>query len=629
MIYYPKLYGTCSKSEKAIDLAYTLRKEYNDKNIYIYKEILNNNYIINDLKKKNIKCIEDLSIVTPNDLLIINTHGEGKSTYEYLNKHNLIYYDATCKNIIKLHEIVNEQYNNKKNIIILGDKNHPEVIGTNGWCNNEALIIETKNDYTKIDKNKNYYIVCQTSIKEETINNLLDYMNKNNIKYDYDNTICTNQKLIQDYAIQLANQVDLMFIIGEKDNSNSIELYNKCSKICKSYYFSSINDFYNHIIKENYTITTKIGITSDASTPKRQIYDYAHLLEFTIYYKSKIKELEKEMKTINKQFINNKDNKLVLELINKFININQGGKYIRGCLIDLGYKVFKQDNYANNLSLAYETFQTSILIHDDIIDNSNLRRGKETISYTYKKEFEKYVQNNNTHNSLALCIGDYGLFLANNIIIKKYKNDKNFSKLFEYYNNIVLNTIKGEIIDVYLPFKEQYIKNYDLKEEDILEIYKLKTSWYTIVGPFILGLILGGAKNKDIKEFETILEPLGIAFQIKDDILGIFSNKEILGKPVFSDIEEFKQTILYSYIKLNKPNEYKELLKYYGKKDLTKEDLIKVQEIIKKSGSLEYATNKMNELFDITEEKLRLIHVNDYAKNILLGLTTYLKIRKK
>jgi len=173
------------------------------------------------------------------------------------------------------------------------------------------------------------------------------------------------------------------------------------------------------------------------------------------------------------------------------------------------------------------------------------------------------------------------------------------------------------------------MKNHDLSEDDILEIYRLKTSWYTIVGPFALGLILGGAKTKDIKEFETILEPLGIAFQIKDDILGIYSNNEVLGKPVFSDIEEFKQTILYSYIKLNKPNEYKELLKYYGQKGLSKDDAIKVQELIKSSGSLEYATNKMNELFDITEEKLRLIHVNDYVKNILLGLTTYLKIREK
>ena len=167
MIYYPKLYGTCAGADKAIDLAYTLRKEYNDKNIYIYKEILHNSFIINDLEKKNIKCIDDLSIVTPNDLLIIRAHGEPKSTYDYLNEHDLVYYDATCKNVLRIHELVEAKYNEHKNIIIIGKKNHPEVIGTNGWCNNEALIIENEDDYNKIDKNKEYYIVCQTTIKED------------------------------------------------------------------------------------------------------------------------------------------------------------------------------------------------------------------------------------------------------------------------------------------------------------------------------------------------------------------------------------------------------------------------------------------------------------------------------
>ena len=65
-----------------------------------------------------------------------------------------------------------------------------------------------------------------------------------------------------------------------------------------------------------------------------------------------------------------------------------------------------------------------------------------------------------------------------------------------------------------------------------------------MVGPFVLGMILGNASAKSIKEMESILENIGISFQIKDDILGIFSSKDILGKSVYSDIEEFKQTIL-------------------------------------------------------------------------------------
>lgn len=235
--------------------------------------------------------------------------------------------------------------------------------------------------------------------------------------------------------------------------------------------------------------------------------------------------------------------------------MNSDGKYLRGCLIDLGYKLSKDDNYALSLSCAYETFETSILIHDDIIDEAPLRRGKQPISENYKNEFKKYnVKNDQTHNSLALCIGDMGFFLSYELMNKKYNKDKNFSKLLSYYNKVVTDTCKGEILDIYLPFIEQNDNNHLLEEKNIFEIYKYKTSQYTIVGPFILGMILGHQKQKDIDKISNILEPLGIAFQIKDDILGIFSNNKTLGKSVYSDIEEFKQTILYSYIKLNKKN---------------------------------------------------------------------------
>ena len=89
MIYYPKVYGTCAGANKAIEAAYKLKKENKDKNIYIYKEILHNPYIINELLKDDIKCIDDLSILNENDILIIRAHGEPKETYDYLNSHNI------------------------------------------------------------------------------------------------------------------------------------------------------------------------------------------------------------------------------------------------------------------------------------------------------------------------------------------------------------------------------------------------------------------------------------------------------------------------------------------------------------------------------------------------------------
>ena len=628
MIYYPKIYGTCAGANKAIEVAYKLKKENTNKNIYIYKEILHNPYIIKELEKDDIKCIDNLSLLTKNDILIIRAHGEPKETYDYLEKNNIEYYDATCTNVLKVHNIAIDKQNNGYKIIIVGKKTHPEVIGTNGWINNEGIIIEKKDDYKELNKNDKYFIVCQTTVSHKILQELLNYMNENNISYEIENTICNAQKLIQTSSITLAEQMDIMFVIGGKESSNTKELFNLCNEVTKTYYFSDIKEFFNFIKKEKYTLNTKIGFTGGASTPKDQIKEYANLLDFFIYYKSKLKEFETELKKINKTFIE-KDNPIVIDAINKFINMNGDGKFLRGCLIDLGYKLNKNDDYAKTLSLAYETFETSILIHDDIIDNAHLRRNKETIHETYKNEFKKYnVENDNTNNSLALCIGDLGFFYTTELITKKYKNDKNLAKLLSYYNNIVIKTIKGEIIDVALPFIEKNDKKHTLHEEDIMEIYKLKTSWYTIVGPFVLGMILGNSKAKDMETFEKVLEPLGIAFQIKDDILGIYSSKEILGKSVYSDIEEFKQTILYSYIKIKRNDLLDELLKYYGR-SINEEESKKVQQLFEESGALEYATNKMNEMFNEAYTNIKSMDIKEYIKNILLGLILFLRLREK
>ena len=123
------------------------------------------------------------------------------------------------------------------------------------------------------------------------------------------------------------------------------------------------------------------------------------------------------------------------------------------------------------------------------------------------------------------------------------------------------------------------------------------------------------------------LSPLGTAFQIKDDILGIYGNVKNLGKSTTSDITEFKQTILYSYVVNN--TEYRdELRKYYGKTTLTEKEFDKVKEIFDKSGAKDYATKKMEQLFE--ESKSLVIknrNIPTYYKEILLGFITFLEIR--
>lgn len=645
MIYIPKVCGTCNGSKNALDTVYNLyKREKNKKNpkkIVVYKEILHNKRIIEDLKNKNIECIDSLKTVDKNTIVIIRAHGEGEETYNYLKKQGIEYYDCTCKNVLRIHDIIREKYYQNYEIIIIGkkiDKNsyHPEVAGSNGWCQNNAKIISNINEVDNLEIKKNdVLIVCQTTFNEKDVLSIVDeiknkYKDKN---IEFINTTCKAPKLTQEYSLEIAQKCDYMIIIGGKNSHNSNELYKLCNEIVPSVKISNLSELYKWLKENDINETTNIGITGGASTQEKEINECREYIEFYNFYTKEKNIIEKELEKYNKSLLINDDNKIIQEALQKFTTINTGGKYLRAMLISLGYKMAsdKSDNIYIPLATAYEIFQTSILIHDDIIDNAEKRRGKDTIPTIYMKQFscQNKEKGNNIANSLGICIGDLGFYLANQILINSYSKNPNLCKLMEYYTKIVINTIKGEIIDVKLPYDLQYENREKSDEADIIEIYKLKTAWYTTIGPFCLGCILSGNYKIDLPKFESIFKDIGIAFQIKDDIIGIYGDSNFIGKPVNSDISEFKQTILYSYV-YNKHKKYlSSLNKYYGKQDLTEKDINAVKQIFIDSGSLEYANKKMNKLFDNSIEQIKNLNLDAKYQNILLGFINYLRFREK
>ncbi len=440
------------------------------------------------------------------------------------------------------------------------------------------------------------------------------------------------------YDSDLAKKLEHVIIINDVDSSNVGDLFSIWNQKCKVTICNDITDYYDFIKKEKkLTPNTNIMIIGTKNTSYETILEYKNLTSFYLFYTNEVKKIEREMSKWNKTFINKKDNILVKDAMTKFVFMNSNGKYLRALLIALGYFIAtkKDDNSYLPLAAAYETFQTSILVHDDIIDNAELRRGKKTIHQKYLEKFDKYdlLDDNfknrkiNTANSIGICVGDIGFYIANNMIVESYMNNPNLGKVLKAYNDIVINTGKGELIDVVLPFNEQYYSKNKCLEKDIMEIYNLKTSWYTIVGPTSLGLLLGGSSDRVVESIIKALTPLGTAFQIKDDILGIYGNIKSLGKSNTSDITEFKQTILYSYV-VNETEYKEELRKYYGKNNLTEKDFNRVRDIFDKSGAKKYAIDKMNDLF-IESKKLVIKNRNipTYYKEVLLGFITYLEIR--
>ncbi len=351
---------------------------------------------------------------------------------------------------------------------------------------------------------------------------------------------------------------------------------------------------------------------------------------FMKYYQEEKEMMEKMIYEYNQSLLT-EENSYLRDNLKVFVNLNHSGKRIRGILVNLGYQLKKgRSTYSYPLALAYELFQTSILIHDDIIDQDEKRRGIATVHY-YNKEKYKEVSSetevNHLSNSIALCIGDYGFYLANQKIAEAYQEDKNLGKVLTFFNDTVLKTAKGELLDVILPFESKNIGvELSTLEKTIIDIYRLKTSYYTMIGPISSGMILAGTNKEELDSIDKIGEKIGIAFQIQDDILGIFSNET--GKTKASDIKECKQTLLYAYAKNSSYSE--ELDSVYGTSKLDDTIIQKVQDIMKKSKALEKATNLMNSLYDeAIHDIYQLDWISEEDKDILVGFVDYLRGRNQ
>ncbi len=270
-------------------------------------------------------------------------------------------------------------------------------------------------------------------------------------------------------------------------------------------------------------------------------------------------------------------------LIKFFIKGTKGGKRVRGIFIKLGYELAGGgiSDEIIKIAAAYEIFHTAILAHDDVIDQSPTRRGQPSL----------YKSLGGAHHGIsqAICLGDCGFFLATKIIAESNFPAKLKVAALEYFSKAMLDTAIGEMLDVELPYlgSERF-------EKDVHTIMKLKTARYTVSTPLQLGAVLSGEAQGLVKILGQFGENLGIAFQIQDDILGVFGLEEIMGKSVTSDIEEGKNTILIiEALKKSTREQKKVLKKYYGKGTLTQAGLKAVRKVFLETKALDYAKKEV------------------------------------
>lgn len=248
--------------------------------------IIHNAYMVEKLEKKGVRVVDCPEDVRPekDEVLVIRSHGVARDVIEKIKKLNVMYLDATCPFVKKIHNIVADTSRNADVILIAGDKNHPEVVGIAGHCNADFYIFSDYEELLDIIKKNgevlaraNVLVVAQTTFSVSQWQRCVDFLRSEFEGIKVFNTICGATAIRQDEAYKLSKKADVMFVVGGKESSNTAKLFDICQKNCKSFFIETADDLQFDDIKK----AKLIGITAGASTPvdiieevKRKMEDF-------------------------------------------------------------------------------------------------------------------------------------------------------------------------------------------------------------------------------------------------------------------------------------------------------------------------------------------------------------------
>lgn len=310
----------------------------------------------------------------------------------------------------------------------------------------------------------------------------------------------------------------------------------------------------------------------------------------------------------------------IVKLLKSFQSYAQGGKMVRGALTELGYKMSGGTNTKAIIpvSLGIELLHNFILIHDDIIDKDDLRRGKPTIHKKFSdRGYHRGI-------SYAIITGDIGAFLGYELIVASSFPKEKIVRALACLNDFLLKTAYGQILDIKFDSKK------NISWEEILKVRTYKTAYYTFAMPLSVGAILAGAKETKLKAIEKYSLPVGIAFQLVDDILGVFGDIKITGKSNESDIKEGKKTLLFTKaLELANKNDRRFLSRQYGSRKITKADIKKIRDIIRRSGAVKASFSQAEELIRKGKQEIKNMTDMPLYQKILESLADYTISRKK
>ena len=309
-----------------------------------------------------------------------------------------------------------------------------------------------------------------------------------------------------------------------------------------------------------------------------------------------IEEIRREIENSIASFMTQIKKEYKLHLVNPVLYESireyslRKGKRLRPLLLILTYQGYSPKNKPLskalfNASTCIELLHNFMLIHDDIIDRSHLRRGKPTLHKLLGNTVPSSDKEKLGYN-LGIIAGDIVYAFAIDAFLAVKESPLRKERALKYFIQTAAFTAMGEFIDTVHGVQPLH----QIKEKDVFLNYTLKTARYTFDCPMVTGAILAGAPEKDIKKLSLIGLHVGQAFQIQDDIIGIFDTEKNIGKSILSDLVESKKTLLvcHAYRTL-RGLKRKQFTACFNKPKKTYKDLVTIRKIFIQSGSLIYS----------------------------------------
>lgn len=288
-----KTAGFCFGVARAVDIVEKCCEDKGNR-YYTLGPIIHNKHVVDDFSRKGISPIEDIEELSGGEKLIIRTHGVGKNIYDRLKEKNVEIIDVTCPFVKKIHNVVERHHKEGYKIVIVGDKNHPEVMGINGWCENCAAIFATPQEAENANfENQKVCVVAQTTFVQEVFKKIVTFLKKTCNDIVIFDTICNATEERQTEARELASKSDVMIVLGGVNSSNTQKLYSICKGVCPTAYcLERIGD-----LPQGCDFDSKrVGITAGASTPAVIIKEAIGKME---NFESFEALMEESLKTLN------------------------------------------------------------------------------------------------------------------------------------------------------------------------------------------------------------------------------------------------------------------------------------------------------------------------------------------